>query len=167
MDFMINYDQILPNLYVGSCPKSLDDILLLKERIWVTAVLNLQTDEDLRQWSIHWPAMKTFYHEAGIRVERAPMRDFDREDQRECLPRAVGILAELLTSGAVIYLHCTAGAGRSPLVAMAYLYWHGRMARDEAIRHVHERRACAPYEDLLLSAADNQEPINNKKNPKE
>jgi protein-tyrosine phosphatase len=164
---MIDFDQILPNLYVGSCPKSLDDILLLKERIRVTAVLNLQTDEDLRQWSIHWPAMETFYNEAGIRVERAPMRDFDPEHQRECLPQAVGILAELLTSGAVIYLHCTAGAGRSPLVAMAYLYWYGRMDRDEAIHHVHERRFCAPYEDLLLSVPTDQESINKAKNPGE
>jgi protein-tyrosine phosphatase len=163
---MIDYDPILANLYVGSCPKSLDDILLLKERIRVTAVLNLQTDEDLRQWSIHWPAMETFYHEVGIRVERAPMRDFDREHQRECLPRAVKILTELLTPGAVIYLHCTAGAGRSPLVAMAYLYWCGRMAQDEAIRHVHERRFCAPYEDLL-SVPINQESQNRKKNAPE
>jgi protein-tyrosine phosphatase len=154
---MIDYDQILPNLYVGSCPKSLDDIQLLKEQIRITAVLNLQTDEDFRQWSIHWPAMETFYHEMGMRVERAPMRDFDWENQRECLPRAVEILAELLSSGAVTYLHCTVGVGRSPLVAMAYLYWQGGMDRDGAIRHVHERRVCAPYEDLLHPDAQNLE----------
>ena len=102
-----------------------------------------------------------------MRVERAPMRDFDAEHQRECLPQAVRILAELLTSGAVTYLHCTAGAGRSPLVAMAYLYWHGRMDRDEAIRHVHERRFCAPYEELLLSGPTAQESITKEKNPGE
>jgi hypothetical protein len=40
------------------------------------------------------------------------------------------------------------------------------MAQDEAIRHVHERRFCAPYEDLL-SVPINQESQNRKKNAPE
>jgi hypothetical protein len=146
---MINYDQILPNLYVGTYPQNLRDIQELKNRYGITAVLNLQTDEDLRERGIDWPAMEESYGKLEIEVRRMPLRDFDREHQRQHLPEAVKVLAELLASGHVTYLHCNAGTGRSPLVAMAYLHWCRKMSREQAIRHVRERRYCASYEDLL------------------
>jgi len=146
---MINYDQILPNLYVGAYPETLEDIQELKDRYGVTAVLNLQTDEDLRERGIDWPAMEESYKRLGIKVHRVPMRDFDPEHQRQRLPEAVKVLAGLLASGHIAYLYCNAGAGRSPLVAMAYLYWCRKMGREQAIKHVQQRRYCSPYEDLL------------------
>ena len=146
---MIDYDQILPNLYVGRYPETREDIQELKERCGITAVLNLQTDEDFRARGIDWQAMEESYRGLGIEVTRVPMRDFDREDQREHLSEAVKILADWLAPGQVIYLHCNAGTGRSPLVAMAYLHWCRKMTLEQAIRHVRERRYCASYEDLL------------------
>ena len=146
---MTDYDQILPNLYVGTYPETLEDIRELKDRCGVTAVLNLQTDEDFRAQGIDWPAMEKSYRRLGLEVTRVPMRDFNREDQREHLPEAVKVLAGWLASGQVIYLHCNAGTGRSPLVAMAYLHWCRKMSFEQAIRHVRERRYCASYEDLL------------------
>jgi protein-tyrosine phosphatase len=146
---MIDYDQVLPNLYVGTYPESLEDIKALKDRHGVTSVLNLQTDEDLQERRIDWLAMEESYRRLGIEVHRVPMRDFDREHQRQHLPEAVKVLAGLLASGHITYLHCNAGTGRSPLVAMAYLHWCRKMDREQAIRHVRERRYSAPYEDLL------------------
>jgi protein-tyrosine phosphatase len=146
---MISYDRILPNLYVGTYPESQEDIQELKDRYGVTAVLNLQTDEDLRERSIDWLAMEESYKRLGIEAHRVPMRDFDPEHQRQHLPEAVKVLAGLLASGHITYLHCNAGTGRSPLVAMAYLHWCRKMDREQAIRHVRERRYSAPYEDLL------------------
>ncbi len=146
---MINYDQILPNLYVGTYPETLKDIQELKDRHGVTAVLNLQTDEDLDERGIDWLAMEESYRRLGIEVHRVPMRDFDPAHQRQRLPEAVKVLENLLASRHITYLHCNAGTGRSPLVAMAYLYWCRKMSREQAIKHVQERRYCAPYEDLL------------------
>ena len=146
---MIDYDQILPNLYVGTYPEILEDIRELKDRCGVTAVLNLQTDEDLRERGIDWPAMEESYGKLEIEVHRVPLRDFDHEHQRQHLPEAVKVLAGLLASGHITYLHCNAGTGRSPLVAMAYLHWYGKLSFKQAIRHVRERRYCASYEDLL------------------
>jgi predicted protein tyrosine phosphatase len=153
---MINYDQILPNLYVGAYPESLEDIQELKDRYGVTAVLNLQTDEDLRERGIDWPAMEESYRRLGIEVHRVPMRDFDHEHQRQHLPEAVKVLENLLASRHVTYLHCNAGTGRSPLVAMAYLYWSRKMGREQAIKHVRQRRYCAPYEDLLKGSRESE-----------
>lgn len=146
---MIDYDQILPNLYVGTYPETSEDIQGLKDRCGITAVLNLQTDEDFRLRGIDWPKMEKSYIELGIEVTRVPMLDFDREDQREHLSEAVQVVAGWLASGRVVYLHCNAGTGRSPLVAMAYLHWYRKMSFEEAIRHVRERRYCVSYEDLL------------------
>ena len=42
---MIDVSQILPNLFVGSFPKSTEDIDRLR-REGITAVLNVQTDDD-------------------------------------------------------------------------------------------------------------------------
>ena len=146
---MIDYDQILPNLYVGTYPETTQDVQELKDRRGVTAVLNLQTDEDFRVRGIDWPKMEKIYRKLGIQVARVPMLDFDREDQREHLSEAVQVLGGWLDSGQVVYLHCNAGTGRSPLVAMAYLHWCRKMSFEQAVQHVRERRYCVSYEDLL------------------
>ena len=151
---MINFNQILPNLYVGTCPTGLEDIEKLKNQCGITAVLNLQSDEDLRGMGLDWPLLEEHYRKLRIEAERAPMKDFDYNDQRRGLPQAVKILARLLASGHRTYLHCNAGAGRSPLVAMAYLYWCRGLPLRNAIRHVEERRPCSPYDELLEVSRD-------------
>jgi len=155
---MIDYNQILPNLYVGTCPENLKDVQELKGRCGITAVLNLQSDQDLRDRRIDWRAMETTYSKLGVVVQRVPMQDFDYDDQGEQLPDAVRILAELLDSSHIVYLHCNAGLGRSPLVAMAYLHWCRNMSVQEVIRHVKTRRLCNPYEDLLLEVRPKSPP---------
>ena len=77
------------------------------------------------------------------------MRDFDYDDQRRVLTLAVKALSRLLALGHTVYLHCNVGRGRSPLVAMAYLYWCRCSSLEEAIAHVEERRACSPMTELL------------------
>lgn len=147
---MINFDQILPELYVGSFPETSADIETLKMRCSITAVLNLQTDEDLRERGLAWPTLAGYYQARGIEVRRLAMRDMDPEDQKSRLPDAVQTLVTLLSSGHTVYLHCNAGLGRSPLVAMAYLHWHRGRPLAEAVEHVRGRRpGCVPYVHLL------------------
>jgi hypothetical protein len=54
---MIDHNQILPNLYTGTHPETLEGIQELKDRCGITAVLNLKTDEDLRERGIDCSAM--------------------------------------------------------------------------------------------------------------
>ncbi len=50
----MDYAQILPPLFVGSYPVAVDDVEELRRECRITAVLNLQTDEDMRSRDIQW-----------------------------------------------------------------------------------------------------------------
>jgi len=149
----MDWAEILPNLYVGNCPMSLEDVDELVDELGPTAVLCLQTDEDFRNWQIDWPKLAARYGERGVELRRVPIRDFDPLDLRANLRTAVDTLAELLAAGHKVYLHCTAGSGRSPSVAIAYLHWHKGMELEEAVQHVQQRRPCTPDVDAIRDVA--------------
>jgi protein-tyrosine phosphatase len=144
--------QILPELFLGPCPRGIEDIDQLKRAFAITAVLNLQTDEDMMEDRIVWPAHAAHYQAAGIEAVRMPIRDFDPDDLCAKLPAGVRALERLLASGHVMYLHCTAGQSRSPTVAIAYLHWCRGMELEEAVAHVRERRWCWPEVDAIREA---------------
>jgi hypothetical protein len=84
---MIDVSEILPNLLVGTCPRSPDDIDHLKRAFDVTAVLNVQTDDDMDYWGVDWPRLESHYQTTGIDVRRVPVQDFDPDDVRRNLPK--------------------------------------------------------------------------------
>lgn len=74
---------------------------------------------------------------------------------RAKLYAAIQALNELLSEGHTVYLHCTAGIGRAPTVAIGYLHVCLGWDLEDAIAHVKMRRQCAPHlEALLLAIAD-------------
>jgi protein-tyrosine phosphatase len=151
-------DQILPNLFVGSCPQDVEDIDRLKRDFSITAVLSLQTDHDLLSWRIRWDKMRASYKRMGIEIRRVPVRDFDPDELRRLLPECVRVLDELLQAGHTVYLHCNAAVNRSPTVAIAYLHWIKGMTLEEATDHVMQRHSCEPYvEAIWLAEEDRQQ----------
>ncbi len=139
--------QILPNLFVGSYPADPKDIERLK-RDGVTAVLSVQTDEDLAYGGIGEA-------QAGMEFRRVPVRDFDPGDLRRNLPRCAEVLDELLRQGHTVYVHCSMGVNRSPSVVIAYLHWVQGWDLERAAEHVLERRWCDPYlEAVRLASGD-------------
>lgn len=51
-------------------------------------------------------------------------KDFDPDSLRNELPRAVSSLEWAISEGkGKAYVHCTAGLGRAPAVAIAYMFW--------------------------------------------
>ena len=148
----MDYTPIDSNLYIGSFPESLKDINTLK-RIGVTAVLNLQTGDDERYLKIDWRELEKTYEIYGIKVRRIPVGDFDPEDLEEKLPACIRELHDLLSSGHVVYLHCSAGSSRSPTVAIAYLSWHRGMTLNDACDYVCCRRQCSPSLEAIRRAS--------------
>jgi hypothetical protein len=53
----MEYAQILPHLFVGSHPNNAEDVEKLRLESGMTAILNLQTDEDMRSRDIPWQAL--------------------------------------------------------------------------------------------------------------
>ncbi len=152
---MINFDRIIDNIFVGSCPTTPVDVSRLQQA-GITAVLNLQTDTDFRTLGIDWPTLEIAYEAAGISPWRFPIIDFDREDLVQLLPDAARSLDDMLGREHRVYVHCTAGMERSPAVVIAYLVWHRGSGLSTALKQVKAARRCRPFEDALQRADEQQ-----------
>jgi protein-tyrosine phosphatase len=149
----MDYDQILPKLFIGTYVDGAEESDRLRRGVGITAVLNLQTDDDMRYFKLDWGALLDCYKSCGIELRRVPVRDFDAADLQEKLPACVSTLNNLLESGHTVYLHCSAGCGRSPTVAIAYLFWCCGWTLDQAVTHVTQCRPCSPNIEAIRLAA--------------
>jgi len=139
---------ILDRLWVGSFPADTEDVRTLREA-GITAVLNLQTDEDILWNHEDRAAVEAELKKAGILEVRAPIRDFDVDDLADRLPEVVARLDELIEAGHTVYVHCTAGMNRSPTAVIGYLHWVRGADLEQAVRLVRARHACDPYTEAV------------------
>jgi protein-tyrosine phosphatase len=161
----MDYAQILSGLFVGSHPKTVGDVERLQRESAITAVLNLQTDEDMRSVKLNWPALEAHYQACGVDFLRLPVKE-EQMELREKLPECVRTLAGLITASHTVYLHCTEGIGRSPTVAIGYLHWCLGWEFDAAVRHIKQARQCSPHlEALRLAVWNPTEPHQQRKVP--
>ena len=80
----MNYAQILPELLLGSYPRSADNIDRLRQEAVITAVLNLQTGDDMRSLNLSWETLHAHYKAChvdlragsgeGLRCDRALLK---------------------------------------------------------------------------------------------
>ena len=152
----MHVDQILPQLFVGACPCAPVDIDSLKTDFGITAVLNLQTDEDFSSWHIKWHEMEAAYLRRSIKLRRVPVQDFNPEELRQKLPACVQALNGLVRAGHAVYVHCNAGVNRSPSVVVAYLHWVQKMSFNEAVAYVLNRHPSDPYVETIWLATEDR-----------
>jgi atypical dual specificity phosphatase len=152
----MDVSQILPNLFVGSYPDSPEDIDQLRQEFGITAVLNVQTDDDFAYWGVTWDCLESHYQTTGVEVQRVPVRDFDPDDLRRQLPQCIEALDELLRQGHTVYVHCNMGINRSPTIVIAYLHWAQGWDLEKAADHVMECRSCDPYVDAIGLAGEDR-----------
>ena len=146
--------EILPELYVGPCPVTTEDLDALRREHGISAVVNLQSEEDIRQIGYDWKGLKRHYRQAKMELRHVPIQDFDPEDLRKHLPACVQALNELLRDDHIVYVHCTQGVGRAPTVVVTYLHWIQQWDLDEALRHVSARRRCSPDTEAIRLASE-------------
>lgn len=149
----MDYSEILPDLFVGSFPRAPEDVVRLQKECGVTAVLNLQTDGDLAAFRVDWRALEEQYRSEGIEVARIAVEDFNSHHLTAKLPECVRELDRLLSAGHSVYVHCTAGASRSPTVVIAYLHRQRGWPLPRALSFVKERRECSPDVEAIREAA--------------
>jgi protein-tyrosine phosphatase len=148
----MDFSEIYPHVCVGSQPQSVEDIDRLRTEADITAVLNLQTDDDMESNHLDWKELEAHYRASKVEVVRIPVRDFDAPDLTDKLPECVRALTRLIEAGHTVYVHCTAGAGRSPTVAIAYLHRTGGLELEQAAAYVKQRRLCSPQLDAIREA---------------
>ncbi|THG03538.1 hypothetical protein TEA_014031 [Camellia sinensis var. sinensis] len=83
-----------------------------------------------------------------IRIE-----DFDAFDLRMQLPAVVSKLHKAISrNGGVTYIHCTAGLGRAPAVALAHMFWFDGYKLSDGHSLLLSKRLCCPKLDAIKSA---------------
>ena len=135
---------------------STGEINWLKRHLGVTAVLNLQTDDDFDRWNMDWPRLEAHYHHLGIEVKRVPVRDLSPGTLQILLPNCVEALSSLLDDGHRVLVHCNKGVNRSPSTVITYLHWVKKWDLAKAVDHVRSRRRCDPYMASIRLATDDQ-----------
>jgi protein-tyrosine phosphatase len=142
----MNCAAIATNLFVGPCPCDEDDLRYLKSRS-VTAILSLLTPEDQQELGATQAEIEA--RTAGLVYRNVPVNDFDDLDLKRRLPACVEALHDLLKTVHHVYVHCTAGVTRSPIVIAAYLHWQLHWPLDHAIERLQALRRCYPRADLI------------------
>lgn len=153
------YHQVYPRLLVGTQPRNPAEVEQLAAA-GVGAIVDLQRDEDKAYWGVDGAANAAKAAELGLSVARPSITDFSADSLRHRLPDAVRALARALdataASGKKVYVHCTAGLGRAPALAIAYLYWLADApkynALDDAYNAVTSVRPCGPRKDAIRAA---------------
>jgi protein-tyrosine phosphatase len=140
--------EITNYLLVGEYPRD-HDIEWLRNEHRVTAIHNLQDDEDLRINALDIAVLREVSARHGIKHVRTPIQDGSADDMADRLRVALSDLAKLIKGGDRVYLHCNAGLNRAPTLAIAYLRAYGGMSLNEAMAHVKQRRSCGPFMTIL------------------
>ena len=154
-----NYTRVLPDRIVGSCLQTADDARHLADEERVAAVLCLQQDSDMAYFDLDLEPVLSGCAASGIRHVRSRINDFDPYDLRLKLPAAAAALRDQvarLDPGECAYVHCTAGLGRAPAVAIAFMHWSGSDGRGaellDALETVTSQRPCHPKIDAIRAA---------------
>jgi atypical dual specificity phosphatase len=147
-EWTLNWGFVRDDLVIGSCPVELADLDQIRDGTGATAVLSLQRDECHARFDIDREEHCRHGERLGLVMANVPLRDFDWEDQRRRLPAAVRALHRLREARHRVYIHCTAGINRAPLVVYAYLVWSEGLTENEALRVLRAGRPEAePYLD--------------------
>ncbi|CAE7295817.1 DSP4 [Symbiodinium pilosum] len=150
----MNYAKCFERIYIGSCLQTAADVDTLKKE-GVGIVFCLQEDKDMAHFNIDLAPILARAKEVDILHVRHPIKDFDPLSLRKHLPDAVRRLnAEMLARPKdAAYIHCTAGLGRAPATALAYMFMIEGMDLDDAYAHLYKSRRCHPQLNMVRAAA--------------
>lgn len=114
--FDVPMGELSGRLTFGARPRRPEDLA------GVDMVVNLLTDEEIRELSLEWLVFRRF-----------PIPDRQCPPWPEALRQLLGEVEECLRSGGHVYIHCRAGIGRSGLVTACLLYRLGFQAVWETL----------------------------------
>eukprot|EP00270_Netrium_digitus_P019706 TRINITY_DN7840_c1_g1_i1.p2 TRINITY_DN7840_c1_g1~~TRINITY_DN7840_c1_g1_i1.p2 ORF type:complete len:128 (+),score=24.03 TRINITY_DN7840_c1_g1_i1:81-464(+) len=79
-------------------------------------------------------------------------RDFDPNSLRHELPRMVAVIDRYISQDKTVFVHCTAGLGRAPAAAIAYMFWFMNLDMWMAYNELTRLRPCGPKKEAIRGA---------------
>lgn len=136
----INFDKIgTYPIFIGAYPQHEEDAKILAKN-GITAVLNVQTDIDLKHRQIDIVKLEEVFARYKIKLVHYPIHDFNAEDLAKKVRGGAKCIDELINEGRIVYVHCTAGMGRAPSTVIAYLVIYKKFDLTDAYDLVKENR---------------------------
>jgi protein-tyrosine phosphatase len=137
------FDIVAPGLLLGSLPHSNEHLLQLKEKNNVEAMVTMNSEWELPgngKGAVNVADIVA----AGIKSCWLPTPDYCAVDLKD-MNTAADFIHETLSnsSGAVVYVHCNGGKGRSTIACLAYMIKYLNMDALVAYRQCKARRKIA------------------------
>lgn len=131
----------------GPYPKE-QDIIHLKERGY-NSILNLQTKGNMDALGIDPFKIENFCLKKKITYVNIPIYDEVQLKPGPCL-QAAKTLKELVKNDGKVYVHCTEGVNRSPMIIILYLHLYQRYDIFNAFKELQNKRKrfCSSYDGL-------------------
>ena len=120
------------NIFMGTYLENEQDFKTISEK-GIDTILNVQTDRDLKYRQLNINELNNYANKYGIKIERYPIEDFNKEELYNKLKGAADLLNQLIKEGKTVYVHCTAGIGRSPSIVVIYLILYENYPIRDAI----------------------------------
>lgn len=162
----IHFNQVLPRIFCGSCPRRLKHLDLLKNDYNVGVVFNLQADEDVhRNWidddAFPDKADRTssqlhkIYKERGILLVHLPTTDMCTEARAAMMAQAALLMSAAYQAhpNRCIYVHCNAGVGRAVACTVAFLRFAAKLSEAHVRTLIRHTRTVAYFDQPALRAA--------------
>lgn len=157
----LNFNQMgKKKIYIGPYPQKYSDFEEIAKAN-ITAILNLQTDKDLKGRQINHIEQLKECEALKINLVRFPIEDFDEKDLTLKLKSASDKLKELLEKGHSVYVHCTAGMSRAAATVIVYLVLYDeddftvKTAREFCKKH---RSIICPNYDVINKVMKEHKP---------
>jgi len=132
-----NYHQIVPHVYLGSLPRTMQDLNDLKKKgVGAMVTLNEAWEMELSNRFVR--------DDCGMQHLHLPTPDFFAPKQED-IQAAVQFITQFVSRGIGVYVHCNGGKGRSAVCVICYLArFHAETPTPEkAYDHVSSKRRIA------------------------
>jgi len=129
----LNWSEIRPKLFVGTCPRTPADLDRLINEAGVGGFVCLQTDKEMKYQGINYHENYNRCMERGVAWTRVAIEPANEHHQAQMLPDATRIVQGHLNAGRKVYLFGTEGVNRTMLVTVAYLCYLEKVPMEEAI----------------------------------
>lgn len=158
----IHFNEVLPRVFVGSCPRRVDHLTFLKTECQVGCVFNFQALEDLeKNWIEPESAedkspfrLRQIYAEQGMLLIYIPTVDMCSESRAAMLAQAAALLSLILIGNPdkSVYIHCNAGVGRAIGCVCAFLHFCVGMPLNCVEHFIRSRRPVGYFDAIALRA---------------